>query len=95
LWGNQRDQPGRIRQPKASGTFLDQERFLMVFSLFSKTHAVLLRHAHDLRMSVKDGTFHSDAGVGITAWWQLQHQHNYAPLVTRIILEKTLEVQAV
>jgi hypothetical protein len=32
------------------------------------------------------------APVGITAWWQLQHQHNYAPLVTRIVLEKTYEV---
>jgi len=28
------------------------------------------------------------AGVGITAWWQLQHQHNYAPLVTRAIVTK-------
>jgi hypothetical protein len=37
----------------------------------------------------KDGWSHTDAGVGITAWWQLQHQFNYAPLVTRIILEKT------
>jgi hypothetical protein len=28
------------------------------------------------------------AGRGITAWWQLQHQHGYAPLVTRIVVEK-------
>jgi hypothetical protein len=34
------------------------------------------------------------AGVGITAWWQLQHQHAYAPLVTRIVLKKTFEVSA-
>jgi hypothetical protein len=34
------------------------------------------------------------AAVGITAWWQLQHQHRYAPLVTRIILERTFEVPA-
>ncbi len=30
-----------------------------------------------------------DAAVGITAWWQLQHQFSYAPLVTRIVIEKT------
>jgi hypothetical protein len=39
-----------------------------------------------------DGAFHTAAGVGITAWWQLQHQHGYAPLVTRIVLENTYEV---
>jgi hypothetical protein len=33
--------------------------------------------------------FSSHAAIGITAWWQLQHQHGYAPLVTRVILEKT------
>jgi len=36
----------------------------------------------------------STASVGITAWWQLQHQHGYAPLVTRIVIEKTHEVPA-
>jgi hypothetical protein len=36
-----------------------------------------------------------DAAIGITAWWQLQHQHGYAPLVTRIVLEKTHEVPAI
>jgi hypothetical protein len=30
----------------------------------------------------------SAAKIGITAWWQLQHQHGYAPLVTRIIVDK-------
>jgi hypothetical protein len=35
-----------------------------------------------------DGTLTPAAEVGITAWWQLQHQHSHAPLVTRIILEK-------
>ena len=39
-----------------------------------------------------DGFLSSDASVGITAWWQLQHQHGYAPLVTRIIIEKSYEV---
>jgi hypothetical protein len=34
------------------------------------------------------------AGVGITAWWQLQHQYAYAPLVTRIVLENSYEVPA-
>jgi hypothetical protein len=29
------------------------------------------------------------ARPGITAWWQLQHQHAYAPLVTRIVLQRT------
>jgi hypothetical protein len=32
-----------------------------------------------------------DAKVGITAWWQLQHQHDYAPLVTRVVVERTFE----
>jgi len=39
-----------------------------------------------------DGVFHSAAAIGITAWWQLQHQHAYVPLVTRIVLENTYEV---
>jgi len=34
----------------------------------------------------------SDAAIGITAWWQLQHQHGFPPLVTRVIIEKTYEV---
>jgi hypothetical protein len=38
--------------------------------------------------------FSTDAQEGITAWWQLQHQHGYAPLVTRIVLEKSVEVAA-
>ena len=36
----------------------------------------------------------STAAIGITAWWQLQHQFGYAPLVTRIVLERTYEVSA-
>lgn len=40
--------------------------------------------------SMQDGIFNSDAGVGITAWWQLQHQYVYAPLVTRITLTQQL-----
>jgi len=41
--------------------------------------------------SASDSLFSSAAGVGITAWWQLQHQHGYRPLVTRIIVDKTYE----
>lgn len=41
-----------------------------------------------------DGLLSSNAAIGITAWWQLQHQHGYAPLVTRIIFDKTYESPA-
>jgi hypothetical protein len=34
------------------------------------------------------------AAKGITAWWQLQHQHRYAPLVTRMIVDRNYEVAA-
>lgn len=34
------------------------------------------------------GMFDSDAAQGITAWWQLQHQHGYVPLITRIAFEQ-------
>jgi hypothetical protein len=34
------------------------------------------------------------AAIGITAWWQLQHQHGHAPLVTRIIINKDFESPA-
>jgi|WetSurMetagenome_2_1015567.scaffolds.fasta_scaffold2166359_1 hypothetical protein len=33
-----------------------------------------------------------DATIGITAWWQLQHQYGYAPLVTRTVVEQSFEV---
>lgn len=29
---------------------------------------------------------------GITAWWQLQHQHDYAPLVARAVVERDFVV---
>lgn len=37
-----------------------------------------------------DGGIELNPGAtwGITAWWQLQHQFNYAPLVTRITIDK-------
>lgn len=41
--------------------------------------------------ATSDSMFSTDAGIGITAWWQLQHQHGYAPLVTRVVVEKTYE----
>ncbi len=33
-----------------------------------------------------------DAQVGITAWWQLQHQRDYAPLITRALVRKRWRV---
>jgi hypothetical protein len=36
----------------------------------------------------------SRQGQGITAWWQLQHQHGFAPLVTRIVVTRTHHVVA-
>jgi hypothetical protein len=41
-----------------------------------------------------DSLTSSSAAIGITAWWQLQHQHGYSPLVTRIIQEGTYEAPA-
>ena len=38
------------------------------------------------------GIFDSNAAEGITAWWQLQHQHGYAPLITRIAFEREFTV---
>ena len=36
----------------------------------------------------------AEAEDGIMAWWQLQHQHGYAPLITRISVQKSYEAQA-
>jgi hypothetical protein len=44
--------------------------------------------------AASDSVVSSTAAIGITAWWQLQHQHGYTPLVTRIILERTYEAPA-
>jgi hypothetical protein len=41
-----------------------------------------------------DSQFEPLEAQGITAWWQLQHQHGYAPLVTRIVVNKTYLVPA-
>jgi hypothetical protein len=41
-----------------------------------------------------DSRFSSNAAIGITAWWQLQHQYGYAPLITRVVLERTFEASA-
>jgi hypothetical protein len=35
------------------------------------------------------------AALGIVAWWQLQHQHGYAPLLTRASVERTFVKPAV
>lgn len=37
----------------------------------------------------------SNAAIGITAWWQLQHQHGYAPLITRMTAERSFEVPTI
>jgi hypothetical protein len=42
-----------------------------------------------------DAMVKSTAAKGITAWWQLQHQHGYAPLVTRMIIDRDFEAPAV
>lgn len=42
-----------------------------------------------------DSVLSSTAAKGITAWWQLQHQFGHAPLVTRIVVEKTYDVAAI
>jgi hypothetical protein len=41
-----------------------------------------------------DSMLSSSAAVGITAWWQLQHQFGFWPLVTRAVTSKTFEVPA-
>ena len=46
----------------------------------------------DLQQYGGSGFFSSIAGRGITAWWQLQHQHGYAPLITRISFEREFTV---
>ena len=45
--------------------------------------------------AASDSWTESTAAKGITAWWQLQHQHGYAPLVTRIVVEMTHEAPSV
>ncbi|WP_231872645.1 hypothetical protein [Marinomonas gallaica] len=42
-----------------------------------------------------DGLFSRADSVGITAWWQLQHQFGYAPLVTRCKVSRSYEVAAI
>lgn len=48
----------------------------------------------DLEEFGADGGYDTDASEGITAWWQLQHQHNYAPLITRIAFEEEFTIPA-
>lgn len=45
----------------------------------------------DLKEYGAKDTWALPAYQGFTAWWQLQHQHGYAPLVTRTVVEKTFE----
>lgn len=44
--------------------------------------------------AMNDGWNKSDAGIGITAWWQLQHQFAHAPLVTRITVLRSYIIPA-
>lgn len=49
----------------------------------------------DIRDKGADGgILDSTAAEGITAWWQLQHQHGYVPLITRIAFEREFTVPA-
>lgn len=38
------------------------------------------------------GIFSTAPGRGFTAWWQLQHQFNYAPLLTKAVVYKTYTI---
>ena len=38
--------------------------------------------------------FSSMAAQGITAWWQLQHQHGYVPVITRAVFEQVFTAPA-
>lgn len=44
--------------------------------------------------AASDSILASKASVGITAWWQLQHQFGYCPLVTRAVTTKDYEISA-
>jgi len=44
------------------------------------------------RFGADKSTSSDTAAVGITAWWQLQHEHGYTPLVTRMTVEKSYVV---
>lgn len=44
--------------------------------------------------AASDSIIASTASVGITAWWQLQHQFGYFPLVTRAATVKEYEIAA-
>jgi hypothetical protein len=71
----------------------------------NKTYGIRLRYIFydvfglddiDLRDkgASSDGVMTPYEMVGITAWWQLQHQHGYAPLITRVIGERTFVAPA-
>ena len=46
----------------------------------------------DLKEYGANGWYDSDAAQGITAWWQLQFQYGYVPLITRIAFEREFRV---
>lgn len=46
----------------------------------------------DIEDDGADGGFDSEASEGLNAWWQLQHQHNYAPPITRAVIQRSFTV---
>ena len=57
-------------------------RFLF-YDVFGLDDDDLIEYGADGGIEVNPG-----ASWGITAWWQLQHQYGYAPLVTRITIDQ-------
>ncbi|CAM3934904.1 hypothetical protein [Corallococcus exiguus] len=72
----------RFDRPKSEYTIKLEYVFYDVFGLDDD----------DLQEYGADGGFDSDASQGITAWWQLQFQHGYVPLITRIAFEREFTV---
>ena len=74
------------RYDPAAGTYCIGLRFIFydVFGLDDD----------DLSEYGASSTSSNPAAIGITAWWQLQHQHGFAPLVTRAIVDKAYEAPA-
>lgn len=68
-------------------------RFLF-YDVFGLDDDDLLEYGADKIHSSRHVMSASDAEIGITAWWQLQHQFGYAPLVTRIVVERSVLAMA-
>lgn len=70
----------------------------------AKTYAITIRYVFydvfgldddDLKEFAENIPRWFDSVIGIVAWWQLQHQHGYNPLVTRCVVDRTFEAPAV